>query len=50
LFELANRPRSTAALAEAMAPRGERRSTNEPRVVLCDLVVAIADGGDHLCV
>jgi hypothetical protein len=29
-----------------MAPTRERRSAHDPRAVLCDLAVSIADGGD----
>jgi Transposase DDE domain group 1 len=48
LVELADRLELTAALAEAMAPTRERRSAHDPGVVLRDLAVAVADGGDHL--
>jgi Transposase DDE domain group 1 len=48
LVELADRLGLTAALSEAMAPSRERRSAHDPGVVLRDLAVAIADGGDHL--
>lgn len=48
LVELADRLGLTAALAEAMAPTRERRSAHDPGVVLRDLAVAIADGGDHV--
>jgi hypothetical protein len=46
LTELADRMGLTAALSEAMAPTRERRSAHDPGVVLRDLCVAIADGGD----
>ena len=46
LTELADRLGLTAALSEAMAPTRERRSAHDPGVVLRDLAVAIADGGD----
>jgi hypothetical protein len=48
LVELADRLELTAALSEAMAPTRERRSAHDPGVVLRDLAVAIADGGDHV--
>jgi hypothetical protein len=48
LVELADRLGLTAALAEAMAPTRERRSAHDPGMVLRDLAVAIADGGDHV--
>jgi len=38
----------TAALSAAMAPTRERRSAHDPGVVLRDLVVCLADGGDCL--
>lgn len=46
LAELADRVGLTAALSEAMAPTRERRSAHDPGVVLRDLIVSIADGGD----
>lgn len=46
LAELADRVGLTAALSAAMAPTRERRSAHDPGVVLRDLIVAIADGGD----
>ena len=46
LRELADRTGLTKALSEAMAPTRERRSAHDPGVVLRDLVVAIADGGE----
>jgi hypothetical protein len=48
LVELADRLGLTAALSEAMAPTRERRSAHDPGVVLRDLAVTIADGGDHV--
>jgi hypothetical protein len=48
LVELADRLGLTAGLSEAMAPTRERRSAHDPGVVLRDLAVAIADGGDHV--
>ena len=38
----------TQALCEAMAPTRERRSAHDPGVVLRDLAVMLADGGDCL--
>jgi hypothetical protein len=46
LVELADRIGLTGALSEAMAPTRERRSAHDPGVVLRDLAVSIADGGD----
>src|SRR4051794_25060528 len=46
LVELADRLGLTAALSAAMAPTRERRSAHDPGVVLRELCVAIADGGD----
>lgn len=46
LRELADRIGLTAALSEAMAGTRERSSAHDPGVVLRDLCVAIADGGD----
>lgn len=46
LSELADRIGLTDALSGAMAPTRERRSAHDPGVVLRDLCVAIADGGD----
>jgi len=46
LIELADRIGLTAALSVAMAPTRERRSAHDPGVVLRDLAVSIADGGD----
>jgi len=48
LVELADRLGLTAALSSAMAPTRERRSAHDPGVVLRDLAIAIADGGDHV--
>ena len=48
LIELADRLGLTAALSAAMASTRERRSAHDPGVVLRDLAIAIADGGDHL--
>jgi hypothetical protein len=48
LVELSDRLGLTAVLAEAMTPTRERRSAHDPGVVLRDLAVAIADGGDHV--
>lgn len=48
LVELADRLGLTAALSAAMAPTRERRSAHDPGVVLRDLAVAIADGGEHV--
>lgn len=48
LVGLADGLRLTEALSEAMAPSRERRSAHDPGVVLRDLAVAIADGGDHV--
>src|SRR5258707_13471713 len=48
LVELADRLGLTAALAEAMAPTRERRSAHDPGVVIPDLAIAVAAGGDHL--
>lgn len=46
LAELADRIRLTTGLSEAMAPTRERRSAHDPGVVLRDVIVAVADGGD----
>jgi hypothetical protein len=48
LVELTDRLGLTAALSEAMAPTRERRSAHDPGVVVRDLAVAVADGGDCL--
>ena len=44
----ADRVGLTGALSEAMAPTRERRSQHDPGVVLRDLVVTLADGGECL--
>ena len=44
----ADRVGLTAALSGAMAPTRERRSVFDPGVVLRDLIVCLADGGDCL--
>ena len=44
----ADRVGLTGALSEAMAPTRERRSAHDPGVVLRDLIVCLADGGDCL--
>ena len=48
LTELADRLGLTAALSGAMASTRERRSAHDPGVVLRDLAVAVADGGDRV--
>ena len=48
LVELADRLGLTAPLSVAMAPTRKRRSAHEPGVVLRDLAITIADGGDHV--
>ncbi|HEU5357376.1 MAG TPA: IS1380 family transposase [Actinocrinis sp.] len=48
LVELADRLGLTAALSQAMAPTRRRRCAHDPGVVLRDLAVAVADGGDHV--
>ena len=48
LVELADRLGLTQALSEAMAPTRERRCAHDPGVVVRDLAVAVADGGDHI--
>jgi hypothetical protein len=48
LVELADRLGLTAALSTAMASSRERRSAHDPGVVLRDLAVSVADGGDHV--
>lgn len=48
LVELADRLGLTAGLSAAMAPTRERRGAHDPGVVLRDLAVAVADGGDHV--
>jgi len=44
----ADRVGLTRALSEAMAPTRQRRSAHDPGVVLRDLAVMLADGGDCL--
>jgi hypothetical protein len=46
LVELADRLGLTAGLCEAMAPTRERRSVHDPGVVVRDLAVSVADGGN----
>lgn len=48
LAAAADRVGLTRALCEAMAPTRQRRSAHDPGVVLRDLVVMLADGGDCL--
>jgi hypothetical protein len=48
LVELADRLGLAAALSGAMASTRERRSAHDPGVVVRNLAVAIADGGDHV--
>jgi hypothetical protein len=48
LVELADRLGLTAGLSAAMASTRERRSAHDPGIVLRDLAVSIADGGDHV--
>ena len=48
LVELSDRLGLTAGLSGAMAPTRERRSAHDPGVVLRDLAVSVADGGDCL--
>ena len=48
LTGMADRVGLTAALSEAMAPTRQRTSAHDPGVVLRDLVVMLADGGDCL--
>jgi hypothetical protein len=48
LAGVADRIGLTRALSEAMAPTRQRRSAHEPGVVLRDLAVMLADGGDCL--
>jgi hypothetical protein len=48
LVELADRLGLTDALSAAMAASRERRSVHDPGVVVRDLAVAVADGGDHV--
>jgi hypothetical protein len=46
LAELGDRVGLTSGLSAATAPTRERRSAHDPGVVLRDVIVAIADGGD----
>jgi len=48
LVELADRLGLTAALSQAMARTRQRCCAHDPGVVLRDLAVAVADGGDHV--
>jgi hypothetical protein len=48
LAGVADRVGLTRALSVAMAPTRQRRSAHDPGVVLRDLVVTLADGGDCL--
>jgi hypothetical protein len=48
LVNLADRVGLTKALSQAMAPTRERRSAHDPGVVLRDLIVMAADGGNCL--
>jgi hypothetical protein len=48
LVELTDRLGLTAALSEAMSPTRERRSAHDPGVVVRDIAVSVADGGDCL--
>jgi hypothetical protein len=48
LAELADTLGWTQALSRGMAPSRQRRSAHDPGVVLRDLIVSIADGGDCL--
>jgi hypothetical protein len=48
LVGVADRVGLTGALSEAIAPTRQRRSAHDPGVVLRDLVVMLADGGDCL--
>jgi len=48
LAGVADRVGLTSALSGAMAPTRQRRSAHDPGVVLRDLVVMLADGGDCL--
>src|SRR5438552_14560585 len=48
LAELADSLGWTRALSTGMAPYRQRRSAHDPGVVLWDLMVSIADGGDCL--
>lgn len=46
--EMADHLGLTAALSRAMAPTRQRQSSHDPGVVLRDLVVMLADGGNRL--
>ncbi len=48
LIELADRLQLTQALSRAMSPLRQRQSAHDPGVVLRDLIVMLADGGDCL--
>lgn len=48
LSEMADRLGLTAGLSRAMAPTRKRKSAHDPGVVLRDLAVMLADGGDCL--
>ena len=48
LVELADVVGLTGALSEALSPTRERRSAHDPGVVLRDLAVMVAGGGDCL--
>ena len=48
LVEFSDRLGLTAALSEAMAATRKRHSAHNPGVVLRDLAIALADGGDRL--
>ncbi len=48
LIELADRLELTAALSRMLAPLRARQSTHDPGVVVRDLIVMLADGGDCL--
>jgi hypothetical protein len=48
LAGLADRVGFTSALSRAMAPTRERRSAHDPGVVLRDLILTLADGGECL--
>ncbi|MGI8595149.1 MAG: transposase [Solirubrobacteraceae bacterium] len=48
LAGMADRVGLTEALSEAMAPTRKRASAHDPGMVLRDLVVMLADGGDCL--
>ena len=46
LVAVADKVGLTGALGEALAPTRERRSAHDPGVVVRDLCVMLADGGD----